>query len=114
MSTNGSHSDVTAITEPIFFKKFLAPDKTDKSGIILFNIKMLFELLKVKTQPSIGPEGIFPSGNRFLRRRHVVGNLKHRIQACQFKDPDHWIAGRGEEEILALLARLLKPFEKTG
>ena len=31
-----------------FFKKFLAPAKTDNSGIILFNIKMLFELLKVR------------------------------------------------------------------
>ena len=64
--------------------------------------------------PSAGPEGIFPSGNRFLRRRHVVGDLKHRIQAGQFKDPHHRIAGRGEDELLALLARLLKPFEKAG
>jgi len=39
LCTNGSVSDVTAVTEPIFFKQFLASAATRNTSLILFDIK---------------------------------------------------------------------------
>ena len=49
-----------------FFKKFLAPAKTDNSDIIFFNIKMLFKLLKVRHSQAPAQKEFFRQETAFF------------------------------------------------